>query len=165
MIIVLSIILVGCDKPNPNRELETEIKQEMQIPLGARGLDYAYRQKVYVPIYSDIYNKRRSSKVLLTATLSIRNTSMVDSLFIEKVDYYNTEGELVRNYIENPIFLKPLETIDYVIEEEDEVGGTGANFILQWGAHSHVTPIFQGVMVGTIGQHGFAFTTNGIKID
>lgn len=117
---------------------------------------------IYVPIYSDIYNKNRGERTFLTATLSVRNTSLRDTLFLTTVDYYDTAGDLVRSYIEEPIYLKPLESLDYVIEESDKAGGTGANFLVGWYANEGVTPLMQAVMVGGLGHRAFSFITEGI---
>ena len=100
---------------------------------------------------------------MLTATLSIRSTSLSDTTFIKTIDYYDTEGKLVKSFLDRTLILGPMESIDYVIEQEDDTGGTGANFLVQWGARKDVKPIFQCVMIGTIGQHGLAFTTDGIS--
>lgn len=121
-------------------------------------------REVYVPIYSDIYNQTRDSRTLLTATLSIRNTSIRDSLFVSKIDYYNTQGDLVRSYIDAPIYLKPMESIDYVIEQQDTSGGSGANFLIDWYAKKQLNPLFQAVMVGGLGAQAFSFTTEGIEV-
>lgn len=127
-------------------------------------IDSLIRQ-VYVPIYSDIYNQTRDTRTLLTATLSIRNTSIRDSLFVSTIDYYNTQGDLVRSYIDSPIFLKPMESIDYVIEQQDTSGGSGANFIIDWYSKKQLKPLFQAVMVGGLGAQAFSFTTDGIEVD
>lgn len=121
--------------------------------------------EVYVPIYSDIYNQTRDTRTLLTATLSIRNTSIRDSLFISKINYYNTAGDLVRSYLEQPIYLKPMESIDYVIEQQDTSGGSGANFMIDWYSKKPLQPLFQAVMVGGLGSQAFSFTTEGIEIE
>tara|TARA_R110000744_G_scaffold282063_1_gene393808 strand:+ start:55 stop:345 length:291 start_codon:yes stop_codon:yes gene_type:complete len=89
---------------------------------------------------------------LLTATLSIRNTSLKDSLFVSKIDYYNTAGDLVRSYIDSPIYLTPMESIDYVIEQQDTSGGSGANFMVNWYSKKHLNPLFQAFMVGAFGS-------------
>ncbi|GAA4272015.1 DUF3124 domain-containing protein [Aquimarina gracilis] len=138
--------------------------KENKIPSSDDGFNYPTKKEIYVPIYSDIYNKTKDFRFQLTATLSIRNTSPKDSLFIKNVDYYNTDGNFVRGYIKQPIYLKPLESIEYVIEEEDTAGGSGANFLITWGANKPLVPVFQGVMVGVSGQQGFAFTTDGVII-
>ncbi len=122
-------------------------------------------REIYVPIYSDIYNQTRDSRTLLTATLSIRNTSLRDSLFISKIDYYNTTGDLVRSYIDEPIYLRPMESLDYVIEQQDNSGGSGANFIIDWYSRKPLHPLFQAVMVGGLGAQAFSFTTEGIEME
>lgn len=156
--------LVSCikDDPNVNKEgediLETYHEYVDDVTLN-------FRDSIYVPIYSDIYSFSRHSKLLLTATLSIRNTSIRDSLFVDDIDYYDSKGNLVRQYIDKTILLKPLQTIDYVIDHEDQVGGSGANFIVNWGSNNpNVKPIFQGIMISTKGQHGLSFVTEGVSI-
>lgn len=121
-------------------------------------------QTVYIPIYSEIYNRTKDTKVLLTATLSIRNTSETDTLFLGRVEYFNTEGTLVRKYLAQSIYLKPLETIDYLIEEKDDEGGTGANFLIDWYAKKPMKPLFQDVMLGAVGNQAFSFTTDGVIV-
>lgn len=158
------IAAVSCVDSNPNKKLETEIQNENLVDINDLKITYPYEDEIYVPIYATIYSKNRDTQLLLTATLSIRNTSKKDSLFINTIDYYNTEGTLVRNYIKAPIFLKPLETIDYVIDEDDVEGGSGANFLIDWGANNSIKPVFQAVMICMIGQHAFSFTTNGTSI-
>ncbi len=162
-IIIILLSLLGCN------ERKTILASEQQPSVNvldeeAKIDSFGVREKVYVPIYSDIYSQSKDFRFQLTATLSIRNTSIADTLYITNVTYYNTIGEVVRNYVDKSIFLKPLETIEYVIEQEDTEGGTGANFIIDWSAKHKIKPIFQGVMVGFVGQQGFAFTTEGITI-
>ncbi|MEL6925690.1 MAG: DUF3124 domain-containing protein, partial [Bacteroidota bacterium] len=99
------------------------------------------------------------------ANAQSRNTSLQDSIYIEDIDYYDTEGKLVRHFIDRILLLSPMQSIDFVIEENDTAGGTGANFIVNWGSNSgHVVPVFQGVMISTNGQQGISFLTSGISI-
>ena len=124
-----------------------------------------YQDVVYVPIYSDIYVDDQNQKVLLAATLSVRNTSFTDSLFISKIDYFNTDGQLVRSYLKNTIGLPPMATINYVIERDDDTGGPGANFIVSLnGKKASLYPLVQAVMIGQSGNKGFSFTTTGHSI-
>lgn len=128
--------------------------------------DLLYRDTVYIPIYSDIYSETKDVKFNLTATLSIRNTSLKDTIYIDDINYYNTEGELVRHYlVDQTLGLNPMQSIEYVIEEDDTEGGTGANFIINWAANNkNVNPLFQGVMISTNGQQGISFLTEGVSI-
>jgi len=120
---------------------------------------------VYVPIYSDIYYLDSNHTFSLTATLSIRNTSFKDSIYVFSIDYYNSAGQKVRRYNESTLLVKPMESVEFVVENKDDTGGVGANFVVEWGAKPGAQkPYFQGVMIGTTGQQGISFTTEGIVI-
>jgi hypothetical protein len=120
-------------------------------------------EMVYIPIYSDIYYVDSKHTFSLTATLSIRNTSFKDSIYVFTIDYYNSAGEKVRRYNESTLLVKPMESVEFVVENKDDTGGVGANFVVEWGAKSGAQqPYFQGVMIGTTGQQGISFTTEGI---
>lgn len=161
---VLTLVLSACLEQNPNQTLEGEdLFEEKAFYLDA--VNPAFRDTVYVPVYSDIYSGSRNMKYDLTATLSIRNTSLTDSLFLEQIDYYDNDGRLVRSYVEGVLLLKPMQSVQYVIEKDDQEGGTGANFIVGWGAnHAHLNPVMQGVMISTEGQQGISFLTEGVSI-
>ena len=115
-------------------------------------------------VYSEIYQRSEGLTYDLTTTVSIRNISSTDSVFILRADYFNTKGDPIRTYFDYPIVVQPLETIEIVIDEADKTGGSGANFIFDWatppGAHE---PFFEAVMISTTGQQGLSFTTQGIK--
>ncbi len=120
---------------------------------------------VYVPVYSEIYYSSGNRKVRLTATLSIRNTSPTDSLYVETVDYYDTHGNLLTEYVQGHVVLRPLETVEFIIEDRNSQGGTGANFLVRWAAtQPEVQPIIQCVMIGVSGAQGISFLTEGHEI-
>ena len=126
--------------------------------------DSMVRGSSYLSVYSEIYQRSDQLTYNLTATVSIRNISSTDSVFILHANYYNTQGELIRTYLNDPVFIQPLETIEIVIGEEDRTGGTGANFIFDWATRSGVhEPLFEAVMISTTGQQGLSFTTQGIR--
>lgn len=118
----------------------------------------------YLSVYSEIYSVTEERTHNLTVTVSIRNLSSTDSIFITRSDYYDTHGELIRTYFDYPVFVRPLETIEIVIDEADEVGGTGGNFIFDWATKPDIhEPFFEAVMISTSGQQGISFTTRGIR--
>jgi len=59
-------------------------------------------QIIYVPAYSHIYIGNREKPFLLTVTLSIRNIDPKHQIKITLVDYYETQGKLLKNYIDKP---------------------------------------------------------------
>ncbi len=167
LILGFAMIWASCQMDNPNVDVETgkdELKS-LELDHDLDEMELAYKDILYVPIYSDIYIDAQNQNNLLAATLSIRNTSEQDSLFISRIEYYNTEGTLVKEYIENPISLTPMATVNYVIEKEDDTGGPGANFIIELEAKNrNIKPLVQAIMIGEKGNKGFAFTTNGHSI-
>lgn len=163
LVLLCVCLLPSCVDRNPNLDDQgNDIIDAHQ--QSAEVKDLSYHDTVYVPIYSDIYSDSRSQTTLLTATLSIRSTSLRDTTYINTIDYYNTDGKLVRSLIKNALVLAPMQSIDYVIDRDDTSGGTGANFIVAWGAQSDTRPLIQAVMIGTSGQHGLSFVTEGVSI-
>lgn len=154
----------SCLESNPNLDEDgKDVIESKEIYSDVNN--FPFRDTVYVPIYSDIYSETKDYRTNLTATLSIRNTSLFDSIYVEAIDYYDTNGTLVHRYLTRTILLKAMQSIEYVIAEDDVKGGTGANFIVNWGASkSDVKPIFQGVMISTSGQQGLSFVTEGVSI-
>lgn len=98
----------------------------------------------------------------LAVTLSIRNTDLANSIRVTSIRYYNTDGTLIRNYIEQPGELKPLASAEFVVNQDDTSGGAGANFIVEWNALKPVSePIVESVMINTMGNQGISFVGQG----
>lgn len=122
-------------------------------------------QKVYVPAYSHIYAGNREMQILLTVTLSIRNTDPKYPMTITAVDYYGTKGEPLSKLLNKPIILGPLESTHYIIPRDDKSGGSGANFLVEWSSEKPINqPIVESVMIGAEGQQGISFTSRGQAI-
>ena len=123
-------------------------------------------QTIYIPIYSHIYSGNKERPFDLAATLSIRNTDPNYPISIIEVDYYDSEGKLLKKYIQSPLQLKGLSTTRYVIMESDKTGGSGANFIVKWKSeHIINAPIIESIMIGTSSQQGVSFTSRGQAIE
>ena len=107
-------------------------------------------QTIYVPAYSHIYSGDRERPFLLTVTVSIRNIDPKQTIKITTVDHYETQGNLLKHFMETPVTLKPLESVGYVLLEKDKAGGSGANFIVEWKSDKFVnSPIVESIMIGT----------------
>jgi Protein of unknown function (DUF3124) len=120
---------------------------------------------VYVPAYSSIFHGDDNRKFNLAVTLSIRNTDMSRSFTITSVEYFDTDGKLVRTYLDKPKIIKPLESVSFIVKESDDAGGHGANFIVRWNSNQKInTPIIESVMISTTMQQGISFTSRGVEI-
>ena len=124
----------------------------------------AVRNRVYVPVYSHVYYGQGRPYGLET-TLSIRNVDRDRSIFLTSVEYYDTDGNLAQTFVDRPVELKPLKTIDFLIEVSDTTGGSGANFLVDWSAREQVDrPLVESVMVGTSGTQAVCFSRTGIEL-
>ena len=122
----------------------------------------AIRRTVYVAAYSTVRLGSGKGKVDLATTLSIHNTSNERALNVERVDYFDTAGNLVHSYLPKPITIRPFGTVEAFVPAENTRGGTGANFIVEWSANGLITdPLIEAVMVGSLGAQGFSFTSRG----
>lgn len=122
------------------------------------------RQWVYVPVYSHVYYER-GSPYLLETTLSIRNVDADQPVYLNSVKYFDTSGKLANTYLDQPIKLGPLQTIDFLVERKDSSGGSGANFLVHWLSETGVDrPMVEAVMVGTTGTRGICFGRSGIDV-
>ena len=154
----------SCD-PAPEMSSVDPVNWEKRM-VDLAGQDSLQRGSTYLSVYSEIYSQTEHIKHPLTATISLRNTSHSDTVFVESADYYDTKGQRIRSYFSRPIYLSPMETVEIVIDQVDETGGSGANFLFQWHVKPGVPePLFEGVMISTSGQQGLSFTTRGVRID
>ncbi|OQY50789.1 MAG: hypothetical protein B6230_05795 [Desulfobacteraceae bacterium 4572_89] len=129
------------------------------------GPEFSKGQTLYVPAYSHIYIGHKASPYLLTITLSIRNIDSESSLLLTAVDYYGTEGKLIRQYLTAPVTIPPMASTRYVVPAPDKTGGSGANFIVKWTAMKKINaPIVESIMIGTRSQQGISFTSRGQEI-
>lgn len=118
--------------------------------------------KTYLSVYSEIYNLSEKMTRTLTATVSMRNINTSDTIYILNTSYYNTAGEVVRTYFDEPIFLKPMETVEIIIDNHDLAGGTGANFVFDWKTKPNSErPFFEAVMISNMQGYSISFTTQG----
>ncbi|WP_442844875.1 DUF3124 domain-containing protein [Leeuwenhoekiella sp. H156] len=158
------LLLLACDNTKPTSKSLDPINWEnrrIELP----ETDSLTTAKTYLGIYSEIYSTSEHNTHDLTVTVSLRNTSENDTVILTKGVYYDTAGNPIRTYFDFPIQLKPLETVEIIIEEGDKTGGTGGNFIFDWLDDPEVTdPLFEGIMISTRGTQGLSFSVQGKRI-
>lgn len=102
-------------------------------------------QACYLPIYShiwygDLTSSGQPMKILLSALVSIRNTSLRTPIKITSARYYNTEGKLLKEFVGSPREIAPMGTHELFVEKKESEGGSGANFVIQWEAATPTNP-------------------------
>jgi len=130
------------------------------------GISLSTGQTVYVPIYSHIYSGLKGRPFSLAATLSIRNTDPKHSITLLSVKFYDSDGKLIKEYLDKPAELKAMASTRYIITEGDTAGGSGANFLVKWQSQTKVNPpLIEGVMIGTRSGQGISFVSRGQVIN
>ncbi|TAJ78802.1 MAG: DUF3124 domain-containing protein [Gallionellaceae bacterium] len=110
------------------------------------GEELALGQTLYLPVYSYIWHGDRvggdksPSKTLVSALVSIRNTSLRTPIRVVSARYYNTDGKLLDEYVPKPVVVGALGTLELFVERKEAEGGSGANFIIQWDAATATNP-------------------------
>src|SRR3954466_3766779 len=129
------LILFACkDDKSQKVYLPSQVYHYIKIDT----TDLINKHSVYVPVYSHIYSETGESAIDLTATLSIRNTSYTDSFYVTDVIYYGSQGEVVKRYIDSSLLVKPMTSIEFVVEGTESKGGAGANFVVNWGSSTTI---------------------------
>ena len=163
-IIAIVLVISAC------AETETDKYPIKQADWGSKktdieNFDNYVTGKTYLPVYSHIYHVHEHKTFDLTITVSIRNVSVTDTVYLLTADYYNTIGENIRQYIADPVYLMPLETLEIIIAEQDIEGGSGANFLFDWAMKNDKNPpLFEAVMISTFGQQGLSFSARGVRV-
>ena len=57
--------------------------------------------------------------------------------------YYDTHGQLVKEYSAQPQRLGPLASADFFVDAGEQTGGVGTNFIVEWVADE---PVYEPVV-------------------
>ena len=173
MILALSsLIMTGCMEGDEHHEKITKTEKKKKetkqysyfYPVKDSITKIDKRETAYVPVYSHVYTSEDKYEPV-GITLSVRNTDFSQNLLVENISYYNTSGDLIETYIEQPHILKPMASIDFIIDLRDMRGGSGANFIVKWaGSKELSTPIIQAVMVNNSVNRAFSFITDGYTV-
>ncbi len=160
----LILLLCSCNEFEDQIEFQDEVYAARTTDI--KALYSLESGKSYLSVYPEIYSISEHKKHSLTVIASIKNISLKDTLYIQKAEYYDTNAKLVHTYIDRPIYVSPLETIEIVIDEIDLTGGTGANFIFEWKIKPKSSePFFEGIMISTYSTQGLSFTTQGKRIE
>ena len=127
-------------------------------------------QHLYLPIYAviqygDLDRSGSAKELPVSSLVSIHNTDLEKPIRLLAARYYSTEGKFLRNFVAAPRVLKPMETVEFLVERRDIVGGSGANFVIQWDAAVPVSPpLVQALHVELQTNRAIVFTTDAVLI-
>lgn len=166
LLLLCAIFCISCMETNKSHEQPPSLHWKERLATTIEADSLLNEGKTYLSIYSQVYSLSEHRKHNLTVTVSMRNTSLSDTLYLEKADHYSTEGKLIKPYLEKTIFIAPMETLEIVINEQEIAGGTGGNFIFDWKINKNAhEPLFESVMISTTSQQGLSFISQGVRIE
>ncbi len=152
----LAILLVSCGTSSP-----TTAPPPIESSIQLSDLDVTSGQTIYVPAYSEIYFVRDRT-IDLAVTLAIHNTDFEHPIILTSIRYYNTQGQLLREYLTEPRQLDPLASTEFFVDANEQSGGLGTNFIVEWVAEQPVyEPIVEAIMLNTNSGQGISLTSPG----
>lgn len=124
--------------------------------------DKSQGQTVYVPAYTQVYYSAKGETFPLVTTLMVHNTDPAADIRLESVALYDTAGKLLRQQLPAPTSLDPFATLDFLAHGLAKAQGLGACFIVKWSAPAPVNPpLLECLMIGTAGQQGISFRSQG----
>ena len=131
------------------------------------GIKLWKSQTVFVPIYSSIFASGDIRVSLnLSANVIVRNTDSANSIRITEVIYYDSEGKFIKNYLNSQKELKPMASTYFLVEEAEDEGGWGANFIIKWESVNNVTqPLIEAIHSGRRGTGIYSYAIRGLPIE
>lgn len=128
-------------------------------------------QTLYLPVYSHIWHGDRvvdgkyPLKSLVSALVSLRNTSPKTPIRVLSARYYSTEGKLIKEFLPKPKAIGPLATLELFVERKESEGGSGANFVIQWdSAVPTNAPLVEAVHADIKGHQTLTFVTSAHPI-
>jgi hypothetical protein len=127
-------------------------------------------QSLYLPIYSviqygDLDRSGTAREMPVSSLVSIHNTDLDKPIRLLAARYYATDGKFLRDFVSSPRVLKPMETVEFLVERRDVVGGSGANFVIQWDAAAPASPpLVQALHIELQTNRAIVFTTDAVVI-
>lgn len=121
--------------------------------------------RVYIPAYGSIRAMSGRSRIGLATTLSVHNTSSHEILVLNKIDYFGTDGQIVRSLLDGPVAVRPLGTLEFFVPAGDPTAASGGNYLTEWWAAGRMTePVIEAVMIGTVGTTSYSFVSRGQRL-
>lgn len=159
--LLAAAVLAACGGDQAGRVLDEPVSLPSEHGPSYHNARAAMGQTLYVPVYSHVYQDRQRRPFNLVGTLSIRNADLTHPIQVTSVRYYDSRGRLLRNFVDAPVTVAPVASVDYVVDEHDE-HGSGTSFLVEWIAGQEVQePVVEAVMISTILSQGLSFTSPG----
>ena len=135
--------------------------QALWVPLYSH---YVTNQIVQRQLFSSEEKKQEINRQLIT-NLVVHNTDLEHPITISKVDYFDSNGKLIKGFVPDRLKIGPMAAKDFFIAKTDYSEGWGAKVLIRWHSESLVNePIVESVTFGFLGTHSVSFISRGKPI-
>jgi hypothetical protein len=165
----LSLLIAIAALPVPSIAFAQQEAQEGFLKPFAAAMapvpaETARNGSVYVPAYAQLPVGVGTFNVDLSVTLSIRNTSPDKVMVVRKIDHFDTSGAVLQSYLTSPFGLRPYGTVNLFISFTDRRGGSGGNFVVDWGGDAAISePVIEAIMLGEFGGRAYSVVSRGVE--
>lgn len=148
---LLILILASCRSQNNLHHGNSNQPKEFNpssLLLSGNPAKEVTGQLLYLPVYSNVPYQFDSTLYDMSAFVAIHNTDLFSPIYLTKVLYFNQDGKLVDDFLEDKkLKLEPLAAKDFYIPYEDK-SGTGAKFLIEWVSDTLVCePLIESVTI------------------
>ncbi len=131
-------------------------------------IDIESSNSYYLPIYSNLFIDEQIKDLALSINVSIRNSSLKDTIEVSKVNYIDIQGKRIKRFLKEKVMLSPLSTVFYKVDSNNFKKQKGGAFLIEINGieeESKSLPLINAVMVGEYSNKAFSFSTKGYKIN
>jgi hypothetical protein len=137
------------------------------FPCKSAAVELSTGGTILVPIYMSFYHSYGSSREAygLTSTACLHNTDPKHSIVVYAIDYYDSNGKLLKKLLFERIKIKPWSSKEISILPAAQPEDFGANLIVRWKSDQPAnSPLVEVLMVGQVLNRGVSFLTQGREI-
>ncbi len=164
-VLVLSL-MTGCLVRNTVDKSKIPKQQSLLSLNEVEDYKFESSHTSYIPIYSDLVLSDENLHIALQSFVSIRNLSFETPFRIDALEYYDTNGKFIKNYIDQPIFVNKLATYEVVVPTNDLDGGAGAKIIIKYSLISKIDqhPLIEALFTGMHGTKAVSFSSRSVLL-
>lgn len=125
--------------------------------------DLSVSGSTYVPLYNELYVGGERSLKHLSATLSVRNTSVDQALVVTSIKVFDESGKPVAVPVDVPHLLGPMATAQLYVDQSRVRGRQLTTVVVDWGAETRIAPPLIGaIIIGSYGGKSISFAIPGV---
>lgn len=162
----LALLLATASAPAQTKAVDPLAASRAALLDAVPAAPLAVVGETYIPVHSSIRAGDGRTRIDLAVTLSVHNASETRPLVVSRIDYFDGAGRSVQRHLDRPVAVRPFGTVEIFVAKADVRAGTGANFVVGWGADAAIAePVIEAVMIGEFANQSYSFVSLGRRIE